>query len=140
MYDINILGNIKDSTPDLDMNGTFITGVAKLVQRFMILLLTDIKTDPFGRGTTIPAVRNVISVADIAGADGTLRIACNNVLQQLDESYTTSTPDDEKIANYTLRVTKQDVDYLSIEITLKTAAGSELTVIMPKTLQQVQKD
>jgi len=90
-YDMNMLGDISEDMPDLTLDGTLITGTVKAAQRFMVLLLTNIQEDPFGRGTRIPRLLGESNL-DVGALEGVYRIAATDVLEQMTATYTDATP------------------------------------------------
>ena len=136
--DINILGDIRESQPALAMDGAFLQGSVKLVQKVLILLLTDVETDPFGRGTRIPALTGMGTV-DMGQLEGIFRIAMSDIKGQLDATYLAATPDDEKLAVINVELTRPEPDYIKAVLTIETQAGETTTIELPKSLIQIQE-
>ena len=72
-YDINTLGNLTDPQPDLTVDGTCINGIAKLVQKVMIILLSDENNDYYG--TYIPSMLSGSNVPDSGAVEIIFNIA-----------------------------------------------------------------
>ena len=136
--DINILGDIRESQPALAMDGTFLQGSVKLVQKVLILLLTDVETDPFGRGTRIPSLTGMVT-ADMGQLEGIFRIAMSSVKTQLDVSYLPDTPDDEKLTQIDVKLTRPEADHIKAVLIIQTQAGEPTTIELPKSLIQIQE-
>jgi len=136
--DINILGDITNSQPALAMDGTFLVGSIKLVQKILILLLTDVETDPFGRGTRIPSLAGMGTV-DMGQLEGIFRIAMTDVKVQLDASYLADTPDDEKLEIINVELSRLEPDYIQAVLVITTQDGETTTIELPKSLIQIQE-
>jgi len=137
-FDINILGDITELRPDLAMDGTFLEGSVKLVQKILILLLTNVETDPFGRGTRLPTLTGMGTV-DMGQLEGIFRIAMSDVKGQLDASYLADTPDAEKLDIINVELTRPAPDHVKAVLVIKTMDGETTTIELPKSLIQVQE-
>ena len=126
-YDINILGDLTNDRPSLVIDGTCIDGVAKLIQRMMIILLSDKTTESIG--TSIPGLLNSITTASPEVVDNVFRIALADVAEQL--TYTDDTPDDEKLSSYEYTVEKTDEFTFYIDITITAVSGDSTVARLP---------
>lgn len=126
-YDINILGELTNDRPALVIDGTCIDGVAKLVQRMMIILLSDGTTERLG--TDIPSLLQSITTASPEVVDNVFRIALADVAEQL--TYEDDTPDDEKLASYEYTVEKTDEFTFFIDITITAVSGDSTVAKLP---------
>ncbi len=138
-YDMNVLGDITDSEPDLDLDGTMITGIVKLAQKVLTMLLTDKDTDPMGRGTRIPSLLVGANNIDPGKLENVFVIALGDIKEQLATTYLEGTPDDEKLSS--AKVTLQDVepDWVQAIISITAVSGETTTIEVPKTLTQVKE-
>jgi hypothetical protein len=137
--DINLLGDITKQNPSLTMDGTFLSGVAALAQRILILLLTDKDVDPFGRGTRIPVLLGKGHV-DIGALSGIFTIALGDVKSQLDGSYPEGTPEDEILTELKASLLREGSDWVRVTLSITTLAGDTLSVELPKSLTQIQQE
>lgn len=115
--------------------GRVATGIAKLLQRFLIELLTDIGSIPYltHRGTSFVRelraglFHNAIDVsARFAAAAAT---AGKNLQSDDDED----TPDDERFARAELTSIQMFQDFAQLSIKLVSRAGNKRQVILPIT-------
>jgi len=139
-YDMNILGDLQDPVTDLTMGDTLITGEVKLVQKVLVMLLTDINTDSMGRGTRLPGLLVGANTLDLGQLSGVLVIALGDVKDQLDDAYLPNTPDDEILASAEASMEVVESDWVRVIITILTAAGTSASIQVPQTLTQLQQE
>jgi hypothetical protein len=113
--------------------GSVVTGILKLVQRYMVTLLTErgslqylptVGSDflldaKLGRWRTVADVRQSFSSANL------------DVGRQLLQAQLSSDPADEVFAGAVLKSVVMTADSVSIILTIKSAAGSAVTFIAP---------
>jgi hypothetical protein len=126
-YDINILGDLNNPKPAFYIDGTVIEGVAKLVQRMMIILLSDRETE--GIGTSVPRVIRESTTASPEVVDNVFRIALADVAEQL--TYEDDTPDDERLDSYEYTVEKTDDFTFFIDINIRAVSGDSTVAKLP---------
>lgn len=126
-YDINILGDLTNAQPAFVINGTCIEGVAKLVQRMIIILLSDNETETIG--TDVPRVLRGSTTASPEVVDNIFRIALADVAEQL--TYEDDTPDDERLDSYDYTVERTDDYTFFIDITITAVSGDSTVAKLP---------
>ena len=138
-YDMNVLGDITQQKPALDVDGTVITGIVKLAQRVLTLLLTDIETDPMGRGTRIPTLLVGANNIDEGQLNNIFVIALGDVKDQLESTYLDGTPDDERLSSAKVILEKIEPDWIEAIISITAVSGENTTITVPQTLTQVKE-
>jgi hypothetical protein len=134
---MNILGDITQADPAFTVDGTLLGQTTKEVQRFLLLLLTDVDTDPFGRGTRIPGLIGGTNLEPTKW-QGIYSIACSDVLKIMKKSYTTATPANERIVKADPFVDEStESDSISVTITLTTADGTTQGVTLPVNIDSI---
>jgi hypothetical protein len=128
-YDINILGELTASSPAYTFDGTCIDGIAKLVQRFMIVLFSDNRTETYG--TDIPRILEQVNIVDMGALDNIFRIAMADVSEILTANTPAGTPDDEVLQGYDFILENTDEDEVFIEITITALSGDSTVAKLP---------
>jgi len=134
-YDLAILGNPSQTSPDLAVDGTAATGVYKLMQRVMILLLTDQEApdNPGSLGTLIPSLLGGGNVLDPETMGNLFSTAITDIKDSLIANITPDTPADEvlkEIKSY-VRVAETAADEVSVEIVVTAQSGDTTTAVIP---------
>jgi hypothetical protein len=131
-YDIAVLGDPEQSRSLLDFDNTMNTGIYKLVQRVMILLLRDSSSpESFGSGTELPQQIRSANITDIEILKGLFNIAAEKVREQIVVSTFSDAPADEVLDRISVDVTQNERDGLTAEVTVLSTAGTEATVSIP---------
>ena len=135
MLDIAILGDPTKSVPALAINNEANDGVYKLVQRVMILLLTDIN-DPFqlGLGTELPTQITSSNILDAGLLQALVSQALSRVRVQLLQDQLDDTPPDEALDRLQAIVPDpitRDTEF--VDVIVSTLAGDSVTVSLPIT-------
>ena len=133
-YDLAILGDPNDSAPDLSVNNTAADGIYKLMQRVMLLLLTESSNQftPTGVGTDL--VENVISAntGDIDEIQAFFNIAASKVADTIKAQTAQDVPDDEKLKRITTIVSEGAAeDALVAEVEIVALSGATTEVKFP---------
>jgi len=129
-YDMNILGDVTGVRPALAADGTYIRGLAKLAQRFLILLLSD-NQEPDGIGTDLPRILKGRGAVDISVLENIFIIAAGDVKGILDASILDSDPDDEVLDRYAIEVGVTGPDTAGVHIILIARSGESLKMALP---------
>jgi len=116
--------------------GRFCAGVQKLIQRYTILLLTDLgsQEDFPTEGTSFLAnIKNGSGVIDRLAASQTFALANYGVVVRLKEyqAQTDGLPLDEQLASAKLRNIVLRGDYVGFDVFLTTEAGSTADFLVP---------
>ena len=129
-YDINVLGNLNAPQPSLTVDGTCINGIAKLVQKVMIVLLSDERSDFYG--TYIPQMLSGSNVPDSGAVENIFNIAMTEVSDVIKGAYTSETPDDEKLASYAISFGDSEEDTISVNIKITAVSGENTVLKFPQ--------
>lgn len=116
--------------------GRFCSGIQKLVQRYMILLMTAVGSQedfPDDGTDFLPKLQNGIGVVDRLAATQTFELASYAVVNQLKEyqSKLFDQPQDEKIVSATLQNITMHGGRVSLDIRITTEAGNSAVFLIP---------
>ena len=137
LNDVAILHGVKSSGVQLlsmNLSGSEIcTGVQKIVQNVVVLLLTEKGTDPYdaARGTDFMISVRQGLVVNSTEVKVSFSRAAEDIIQQLEASETEDTPDDERLTGLELLSFSFDGSTLLMTIKLTTAAADLRPVILP---------
>lgn len=134
-YDLAILGNPEQTVPDLTINNTANDGAYKLLQRVMILLLTDTNAEnnPGGVGTDIPSLLRGGNVPEPETLSNLFATALVEIKTALLSGITPESTEDEIPETLKAFVipNEEPSDTVTVEIQVLTRAGTEVTVSVP---------
>jgi hypothetical protein len=135
-YDLAILGDPEDTVPDLTINNTANDGVYKLVQRVMILLLTDVNAEnnPGGVGTNIPDIIRGGNVPSPEVVSNIFSAGLVEIKEALIADVTPDTPADEipnDLKPFVVTDEGNAPDRIQVDIEVSTQAGSSVRVSIP---------
>jgi hypothetical protein len=122
--------------PVFGKNGRFCTGVQKLVQRYTIILLTNLTSQPnfpeFGT-SLLYTLKGGISPVDQLRAAQIFDLASYDVITTMKvyQSQNSDIPADEKIVRATLTNLSLLGSTVAFEVTIITEAGDNLEFIIP---------
>jgi len=127
-----ILGDPAEDRPELANTNTANDGIYKLVQRVMIILLTDstVSTN-LNIGTEIPSIVFSANVTDPDLLKGRFDQALDGVRDILIGSQQATDPDDEKIDTMAAEVTNVASDETTVDIIVVSQAGTAALVSIP---------
>jgi hypothetical protein len=131
--DVAIMGDPRQEVTALAIDNTANDGIYKLAQRVMIVLLTD-REDPIqlNAGTGVPGQAFSANVTDLEVIRGQFTNGMSEVRDVLNQTVTTETPDDERLANYEVKVREQSApDKVDVEILITSEAGNQAVVRLP---------
>ena len=127
--DINILGDLSNDQPLLALDGTCVEGIALLVQKVMILLLSDERTERFGTG--VPQILRNSANIDSGVVSNIFTTALADVKDILDNNTPAGTPNDERLASYTHEVEVLEGSSVSVSITITALSGDTTELKLP---------
>lgn len=115
--------------------GRMVTGVQKLVQRFLLYLFTDAGSMPYSPevGTTFMQELNSGALQNQVDVFQAFSRAITSVRTQLREAELTTDPDDEKFSSATLNSVTIHDRQISAHVTLTSAATSVNFIVPIKT-------
>lgn len=135
-YDLAILGDPENTVPALTIDNTACEGIYKLIQKVMILLLTDVdgENNIGGVGTSIPAVVRGSNVPEPEVVSNLFAAALADIKPTLLAAVTPDTPTDEVPSSLKADVVT-DADNLSdvvaVEVTVIAQSGQSTSVKIP---------
>ena len=133
-YDLAILGDPENNIPTLTIDNTAVDGLYKLIQRVMILLLTDASAEnnPGGVGTDIPELYRGGNVPPPEVVANVFAASLVQIKQTLIANIQPDTPADEVPENLTATVVSNDLpDTVTVEVVVTSQAGNSATVNVP---------
>jgi hypothetical protein len=132
-YDLAILGDPYDELSDLAIVNDACEGLYKLLQKVIILLLTD-RASPFnmGVGTDLPSEVISANISDPVIVQGLFQIGLSKIRETIQSQTPYDAPDDEKLQDFQVTVTSGDTDdSLNAEISVTSVADGTIAVKVP---------
>lgn len=111
--------------------GAVCTGLQKLIQRYVLCLMTDLGSMTFNSRRGCSFMRNIMQANDEEEVTTAFQFARMDVAQQLRNEETDDMPDSEKYASSELIDVSFFGDTLSIAITLQSVSGDSSDIILP---------
>jgi hypothetical protein len=135
-YDLAILGDPENDSPSLAIDNTAASGVYKLVQKVMLLLLTDSSAENnIGEvGTSIPQLLQGANVPEPEVVSNIFAAALAEIKPTIISGITTDTPADEIPTNlkaFVVTDENNEKDVVAVEILVSTQAEENVSVRVP---------
>jgi len=131
-FDLAILGDPENTVSALAVDNTANDGIYKLVQRIMILLLTDIEApNSNGFGTNLPGIVFSANISNPEVLQGSFDIAQSAVLTQIRETTDPDAPEDEQLEGLSSELVRLDRDEILMNLTVIAVSGDLTTVSAP---------
>lgn len=133
LYDLAILGDPNNDQPTLAIANEANDGLYKLLQKVMILLLTD-ESSPYnlGVGTSLPTEVVSANITDKKAVQGLFKIGMAKIREVIHVQTPFDAPDDEKLKDFDVVVLDGEAaDTLDVEITVTSVADGSISVRMP---------
>ena len=131
-YDLDILGE-HFGEANLFISDKAVSGVAKLVQRVLVLLFTDVNGEySAGRGTFLSQEISSANNRDDDVIQGRFAIAASHVKEEINNSTPFDVPADEVLEELNiLSLEREREDHLLLEIQVVTENGDSVSVKAP---------
>lgn len=111
--------------------GAVCTGLQKLIQRYVLCLMTDVGSVLFNTRRGCAFMRDVMRAVNEEDVETAFQFARMDVAQQLRNEETEDMPDSEKYASSELIDVSFFGDTLSIAIKLQSVSGDSSDIILP---------
>ena len=111
--------------------GAVCTGLQKLIQRYVLCLMTDVGSMIFNSRRGCSFMKSIMQARDEDAVTTAFQFARMDVAQQLQNEETDDMPDSEKYASSELLDVSFFGDTLSIAIKLQSVSGDSSDIILP---------
>ncbi len=148
--DVLILGNVNPLSSATQVNSLsfgssskVVTGIQKLVQKYTILLLTDVKSQPTfpDEGTLLlPSLRKYSKTTSVSDVEHYFNFANLTVIEKLRDYVRTAgenaVPIDEQLDSAELQKIEVVGDSLNISVKITSLAGDDVVFVLPLPLEK----